>query len=106
MKVEKMKREKTGGRIKGTPNNTTKEIKEFIQVFLENQFDKLEDIFNELEPKEKINALTKLLAYVVPKQAQIDMTAIHKTEIKHDLSKLSDAELHNLLAITEKTNPN
>lgn len=102
MKVEKIKREKTGGRIAGTPNRSTQEVRLFIQSFLERQFDNIDAIFEELSAKEKIQALTKLLPYIVPKQIQMDLNATHTQEVKHDLSKLTDEELHFILAIHEK----
>lgn len=99
-----MKREKTGGRKAGTPNKTTAEIKELMQAFLESKIDELDEVYDQLEPKEKINAMIKMLPYLVPKQMQMDLNANHTQNVKHDFSKLSDDELHQFLELTEKIN--
>lgn len=103
MKVHKAKREKTGGRKAGTPNKTTAEIKDLMQAFLESKIDELDEVYNQLEPKDKVNAIIKMLPYIVPKQMQMDLNASLTQNIKPDLSKLTDEELHQLLAITQKT---
>ncbi|SDX19314.1 hypothetical protein [Aequorivita viscosa] len=93
---------KFGGRTKGTPNKTTQEMRDFMRDFLSRKFEKLDEVFDQLEPKEKINALLKMLPYLVPKQMQMDLTATQKQEQKQDLSKLTDAELHTLIELTDK----
>lgn len=70
----KKKRRKTGGREKGTPNKTTKEVKEAISNFVNGNFNAFVDMLNEIEnPAEKARLFIKLLEYVVPKQQQIDL---------------------------------
>lgn len=100
-----MKKIKTGGRKAGTPNKSTAEIRDFIQSFLGAKFEELDEIFDQLEPKDKINALIKLTSYAVPKQSQMEMTAIHKQELAPDLSMLTDEELHHILEINKKVYP-
>ncbi|MGO3181233.1 MAG: hypothetical protein ACTIJ9_00220 [Aequorivita sp.] len=99
-----MKKKKTGGRKAGTPNKTTQEIRDFMQGFLSEKFESLDEVFEQLEPKDKINAIIKMLPYLVPKQMQMDVSATHKHQTKQDLSKLSDDELYQLLELTEKAN--
>ena len=55
---------KTGGRTAGTVNKTTAETKELLQKIIEG-------MLNKLEPKERIDAVIKLLPYIVPKQQEI-----------------------------------
>ena len=97
-----MKKQKTGGRKAGTPNKSSQEVREFMQSFLSEKFENLDEIYNQLEPKDKINAIIKMLPYIVPKQMQMDLTANHKTKPTLDYSKLSDEELHFIIAINEK----
>jgi 23S rRNA C2498 (ribose-2'-O)-methylase RlmM len=97
---------KFGGRKKGTPNKTPQEVKEIMQLFLENQFEKLDEVFEQLKPRDKINSIIKMLPYIVPKQMQMDLTATHIQEPQYDLSKLTTEELLKLVEITDKAKPN
>lgn len=62
---------KTGGRAKGTPNRTTAETKELLQSIISNELDNILVLLQKLEPKERIDAVIKLLPYIVPKQQEI-----------------------------------
>lgn len=62
---------KTGGRTAGTVNKTTAETKELLQKIVSNELDNIEGMLNKLEPKERIDAVIKLLPYIVPKQQEI-----------------------------------
>ena len=65
---------KFGGRTKGTPNRTTAETKELIQNVVSNELDNITELLNKLEPKERIDAVIKLLPYIVPKQSEVSIT--------------------------------
>lgn len=101
-----MIRKKTGGRKAGVPNRTTQEMRDVMQSFIECKIEELDQVYNELEPKDKISAIIKMLPYLLPRQQNIELNATHKQELGHDLSKLSDDELHQLLTLTTKANPN
>ena len=58
---------KTGGRELGTPNKTTTELRKVLKHMVDNELQNLQDNINELEPKERIELLIKLLPYVMPK---------------------------------------
>jgi len=58
---------KTGGRKKGVPNKLTGELKEMISTILSNEIKKIPEQLNELEPKDRLIIITKLLPYVIPK---------------------------------------
>jgi hypothetical protein len=62
---------KFGGRTKGTPNKNTVETKNLIQAIVHNELDLLQDLLEQLEPVDRVNAIAKLLPYVVPKQSEI-----------------------------------
>lgn len=73
---------KTGGRTKGTANKTTAETKELLQKIVSNELDKISDLLEQLEPKERVDAIIKLLPYIVPKQSEIKIDNVEQiTEI-------------------------
>ena len=65
---------KTGGRTKGSLNRTTAETKELLQKIVSNELDNITDLLGKLEPKERIDALIKLLPYIVPRQSEVSIT--------------------------------
>jgi len=58
---------KTGGREIGTPNKTTSELRIALKHIVDDELQILQDNINELQPKERIDLLIKLLPYVMPK---------------------------------------
>lgn len=64
---------KTGGRTKGVANKTTAETKEIIQKIVSNELDNIEILLKQLEPKERIDAVIKMLPYIVPKQQEVEL---------------------------------
>lgn len=65
---------KTGGRKKGTPNKLNGSIKEWLNNFLLENKELIENDFKLLQPKERLFLYEKLLAYIIPKATCIDMT--------------------------------
>ena len=65
------KKEKTGGRAKGTLNRTTAETKELLQAIVSNELDKMGALLEQLEPNDRVNAIAKLLPYIIPRQNEI-----------------------------------
>ena len=63
------KRVKTGGRVKGTPNILTHELRETLKHFISNEIENLskEDVLSNLTINERLIFLTKVLPYVLPK---------------------------------------
>ena len=71
------KGKKTGGRQKGTPNKTTSTLRTAISKIVNDYYNSetlLEDI-NKLKPKERVDIMEKLAAYVVPKLQSVDVNA-------------------------------
>ena len=58
---------KTGGREIGTPNKTTSELRKTLKHIVDDELQILQDNINELQPKERIDLLIKLLPYEMPK---------------------------------------
>ncbi|WP_188050713.1 hypothetical protein [Flavobacterium sp. GP15] len=83
-------REKTGGRAKGTPNKTTAETKEILQKIVSKEIDGLGKMLEKLEPLERINAIAKLLPYILPRQSDISVT--EKEQPKHLIIKVNRRE--------------
>lgn len=65
---------KTGGREPGTPNRLTKQMRERINDFLENNFSMIESDLLALEPKERVRFYLELLAFALPKLKAMDLT--------------------------------
>lgn len=65
---------KTGGRTAGAVNKTTAETKAILQKIVSNELDNLNEMLEQLEPKERLDAIIKLLPYIVPKQQIIALT--------------------------------
>ena len=66
------KGEKTGGRQKGTPNKVTATIRNWIVELINNNRKVIETDFSQLEPKERMVMLEKLLPYIMPKVQSAD----------------------------------
>jgi len=65
---------KSGGRSIGTQNKITRDLKETINDFLNNNIDSLQDNFNQLDAKDKINFIERLLRYSIPRMADKTIT--------------------------------
>lgn len=63
------KRVKTGGRMKGTPNILTHELRDTLKQFVSNEIENLskEDVLSKLTINERLIFLTKILPYILPK---------------------------------------
>ena len=58
---------KYGGRQKGTPNRLTKELRAVLKEALHKELESIDDSLDQLEPKERIEVLIKLMPFVFPK---------------------------------------
>jgi hypothetical protein len=62
-----MKGQKTGGRIAGTPNKLTKELRTTLKGIIAGELDALPQTFEQLPAKERLELLIKMLPYCLPK---------------------------------------
>ena len=58
------------GKPKGAVNKTTRELREIINEFLSKNLDKIQDDYNQLEPKEKLLFIDKMLKHVLPTKVE------------------------------------
>lgn len=82
--------QKFGGRTKGTPNRTTKETKEMLQKIVSKEIDNLGEMLEKLEPLERVNAIAKLLPYIVPKQSEVAITEPEDQTIRVTIKRNED----------------
>ena len=73
------KRQKTGGRTKGTPNKATALNRDFIQNMINQQTEKLEHELTMLQGKDYINAVLQLLEFVVPKMQKQQVFMVNES---------------------------
>lgn len=85
--MEKERRKKTGGRVKGTPNKTTAQIKEMIVSLVGSQMERwpveLEKMMKK-DPAEAMKITGRLIDYVLPKQTKMELEG----ELKHKIDKI------------------
>lgn len=81
-----------GGRQKGTPNKVTASVKEWISKVINKNRRQMERDLKELEPKERLMMLEKLMAYVIPKQqavtADVDISALTEEQLDNVVNSL------------------
>ena len=72
---------KFGGRAKNTPNRTTAQSKDIVQKVINAELGNLETLLSKLTAKDRVNALIKLLPFVIPKQQEISIEApVHQLQ--------------------------
>ncbi|RTY87056.1 hypothetical protein EKL32_26945 [Flavobacterium sp. GSN2] len=72
---------KFGGRVKNTPNRTTAQSKDIVQKVINAELGNLETLLSKLSAKDRVNALIKLLPFIIPKQSEISIdTPIHQLQ--------------------------
>ncbi len=62
---------KYGGRKEGTPNRLTKELRTILKDVLYNELEKIEELLEFLEPKERLELVIKILLFILPKVDKI-----------------------------------
>ena len=77
------------GRTKGTPNRTTKQLRESITSFLDNNFQRLENDFELLTPRDRIKFYCDLLQYGLPN--------LQTVQLETDFDHLTDTELDKII---------
>ena len=91
--VREMKGKKTGGRVKGIPNKTTKTQREILSEITRDYYNskRFKDDLADIEPRDRLLIMEKLTGYVVPKMQSttIDATVETRKTIEDKLLELS-----------------
>lgn len=91
----RMKKEKTGGRTKGTPNVVTRDVRQAIATFAEGNVHKLQewlDAVAKKDPAKAADLFVRVLEYHIPKLARSEVDVRPKTASQR-LVELSTQEL-------------
>jgi hypothetical protein len=75
-------RGRLGGRVKGTPNKVTATLKEFIKNLIDDNRSQVIADMQELEPYQRLLFIERLVGYVLPKQAAVDVKSQIDAEYK------------------------
>ncbi len=57
------------GRKPNVPNKTTAEMREAMQAFVENNLQKIQDDFDQLDSVERLRILERFMQYILPRYA-------------------------------------
>lgn len=61
-----------GGRKKGTPNNVTKERRELIEKFLNDEWENFQQMYQDSDDATKMKIYMELIPYTTPKMASVE----------------------------------
>jgi len=81
---------KTGGRVAGTPNKVTTDLRKWINDLLDKNRLQFENDLKKLEPQQRVTIIERMLGYAVPKMASV--------EAQVDFNKLSDEQLDRIIS--------
>jgi len=59
------------GRPKGVPNKTGRELKEVVKALIDREMNSIDNYLSQLDPKERLDVIVKLMPYVLPRQTEI-----------------------------------
>lgn len=82
-------RGRLGGRAAGTPNKVSGTLKEWLTSLIDKNRAQIEKDLQDLEPKERLQMIEKLMQYVIPKQAA--------QQVKLDFDNMTDEQLEQLV---------
>jgi hypothetical protein len=74
--------EKIGGRVAGTPNQTSRELRSILRSFIFNELETLPESFKTIKSAEKrLEILVKLLPYVIPKAQEFSLDMLSDSKL-------------------------
>ena len=78
---------KLGGRKQGIPNKSTTQIRELLNSVLQEEIERVPEHFNAItDPKQRLDALAKLLPFIAPKMQSIK-------EVKQEDNQINKIEI-------------
>ena len=72
------------GRPKGASNKSTETIKRSISILLENNIAAVQSDLDEMQPRDRVNALLQFMKFVVPTQKAIELDNRESQEEKNE----------------------
>lgn len=78
---------KTGGREQGTPNKVTRDVREVLKSIVEDELKSLPEKLKELDSKDRLEIVVKLLPYVVPRLEAADISLTQNIPAARVLTK-------------------
>ena len=63
---------KTGGRVHGTPNKLTAEMRETLKTILNKEIEILSQLLEKMKPEKRAEILSRLLPFIMPKNYNIE----------------------------------
>ena len=91
----------------GRPKGSTNKFRDKVKQFLEANWPKLQEDFDNMEPTARVKLMADLLPYVVSRLQSTSITDDEGNTVhpQIDLNKLSDSALHELLnSINDESN--
>jgi hypothetical protein len=79
-RIMKNKTNNPNGQPKGVPNKINASLREKIASLIDNNWDKLQNDLDSLEPKDRLNFMDKLLSYTLPKLQSVALEGDLKQE--------------------------
>ena len=87
------------GRPKGTPNKITKNLREKISEWLENNFSTIQSDLMLMEPAQRVKAYSDLLKYALP--------ALQNVSASFDFENMTDTQIEKIVEmLTAKSQSN
>lgn len=83
-----------GGRKPGAPNKATKDLRQWINRFIDSQTEQIQKDWQALEPKDRIVLFEKLLKYVLP--------TLQATSLDIDFEKMTEEDLDRIINELQK----
>ena len=84
------------GRPKGASNKSTETIKRSLSMLLENNIDTVQSDLDEMQPRDRVNALLQFMKFVIPTQKAVEI------DTRTSQEELNEAYIQKLMDIPEE----